>query len=188
MGQIEESGRKKKRNRDLQKVILASVSIAGGLAIAAVAPNVLGAMDKLGLLPGKREQEVIKRSRERLVKRGLLIYRNRLLQLTPKGERELRFLTLTEFGLEKPRRWDGRWRVLAFDIPESRRRVRARVREILNRIGFKRLQDSVWLYPYDCEDVIVLLKADLKIGKDVLYLIVDELEFDLPHRRYFGLE
>jgi hypothetical protein len=46
----------------------------------------------------------------------------------------------------------------------------------------------VWLYPYDCEDVIVLLKADLKIGKDVLYMIVDELEFDQPYCRYFGLE
>lgn len=188
MGKIEEKGRQKKRNRDLQKAILATVSIAGGLALVALAPNVVGAMAKLGLLPGKREKEVIKRSRNRLVKRGLLVYKNNLLQLTPKGESELRFLSLTEFALQKPRKWDGRWRVLTFDIAESRRRTRDRVREILHRIGFKRLQNSVWIYPYDCEDVIVLLKADLKIGKDVLYLIADELEYDAPHRKHFGLQ
>ena len=54
-------------------------------------------------------------------------------------------------------------------------------------IGFVRLQDSVWVYPYDCEDLIVLLKADFKIGKDVLYMIVDELQGDWERRKEFGL-
>ena len=54
-------------------------------------------------------------------------------------------------------------------------------------IGFVRLQDSVWVYPYDCEDLIVLLKADFKIGKDVLYMIVDEMEGDTHLRKEFGL-
>lgn len=54
-------------------------------------------------------------------------------------------------------------------------------------IGFVRLQDSVWVYPYDCEDFIALLKAELKVGKDVLYAIVDTIEFDKHIRRHFGL-
>jgi CRISPR-associated endonuclease Cas2 len=188
MGQMEEKSRKKKKKADLRKIILASVALAGGLAVAAIAPNVLGAMAKLGMLPAKREKEIIKRSRKRLIDSGLLVYRDHVLQLTQKGERALRFLELTEFSLKKPKRWDGRWRVLIFDIPETRRRVRARVREVLSKIGFTRLQDSVWLYPYDCEDAVVLLKADLKVGKDILYLIVDELEYAEPHLRHFGLK
>jgi len=55
-------------------------------------------------------------------------------------------------------------------------------------IGFVHLQDSVWTYPYDCEDLIVLLKADFKIGKDILYMIVDELEGDWRLRKEFGLK
>jgi hypothetical protein len=54
-------------------------------------------------------------------------------------------------------------------------------------IGFVRMQDSVWLYPYDCEDLIVLLKADFKIGKDVLYMIVDSIEADTTWRKHFKL-
>lgn len=55
-------------------------------------------------------------------------------------------------------------------------------------IGFIRLQDSVWIYPYDCEDLLTLLKADLKVGKDLLYMIVDSLEGDAKIRLFFGLK
>ena len=54
-------------------------------------------------------------------------------------------------------------------------------------IGFVRLQDSVWVYPYDCEDLITLLKADFRVGKDVLYLIVDSIENDKYLRAEFNL-
>lgn len=50
-----------------------------------------------------------------------------------------------------------------------------------------RLQDSVWIYPYDCEDLVALMKADLRIGADVLYMIVERLERDKYLRRHFGL-
>ena len=61
------------------------------------------------------------------------------------------------------------------------------MRRMLVAMGFLPLQRSVWVYPYDCEDVIVLLKADLRIGKDMLYLIVDELENDKWLRKEFDL-
>lgn len=54
-------------------------------------------------------------------------------------------------------------------------------------LGFVRLQDSVWVYPYDCEDLITLLKADLKVGKDVLYVVADRIEYDQPLRTLFDL-
>jgi hypothetical protein len=187
MGNLERESRKRKRKRDLQRVILGSVALAGALSVAALAPNALGAMHRLGMLPNKREGEILKRSRERLIKQGSLAYHNGFLRLTKKGERELRFLELKEFGLEKPRRWDGKWRILVFDIPERRRKVRTRIRRVLMQIGFVRLQDSVWVYPYDCEDVITLFKADVRLGKDLLYLIVDMLEHEAPYRRHFGL-
>ena len=50
-----------------------------------------------------------------------------------------------------------------------------------------RLQDSVWIYPYPCEDLINLLKADFKVGKDLLYLIVNFIENDKWLKRLFGL-
>ncbi|MDO8492291.1 MAG: hypothetical protein Q7S34_01460 [bacterium] len=187
MGKLEQETNKRSRKKNLQKFILSTVKMAGVLSIGLVAPNVLKAMASAGILSFRRENELIKRSRERLIKGGLLVYKNKLLHLTPKGESTLRRFELREFKLKKPRHWDGKWRVLIFDIPEKRRRLRDRIRETLVMIGFVRLQDSVWAYPYDCEDAITLLKADFGIGKSILYMIVEMLEGDSFLKKHFDL-
>src|SRR3989304_4484269 len=144
----------------LKKAILATVKVAGLLTVAAIAPN--------------------------LVKNGLLQYKNGFLELTKNGETELELLEMKGWKMDKPKRWDGRWRMLIFDIPETRRPARDKVRQTLSTIGFYRLQDSVWIYPYDCEDLVTLLKTDFRVGKDLLYLIVDSIENDKNLRKSFG--
>lgn len=187
MGKIEKDVRERHRRANIKKIILASVAVAGILGVGLVAPNVLGAMARLGILPHKRQKEAIASSRARLVQRGFLEYKNKMLSLTAKGEATLRRFELCDYRMKKPKRWDGLWRVLIFDIPEKRKRLRDQVRRMLLAIGFTRVQDSVWLYPYDCEDLIMLLKADFKIGEDLLYLVVERMEYDGAHREHFGL-
>jgi hypothetical protein len=188
MGKLEEGSRKRTRRANIKKLVLASAAVAGGISVSLVAPGVLGAMGKLGLIPSARQLEIIKRSRSRLVVRGLLTYQDNLLHLTPRGEKVLRRLELCDFRLQRPKRWDYKWRVLIFDIPERRKSLRPKIRYTLKAIGFVRLQDSVWVYPYDCEDLITLLKADFKIGKDLLYLIVDSIENDASLKNHFGIK
>jgi len=187
MGKREEESRVRTRRANLKKLVLQTVAIAGVLGVAVVAPNVLSAMVKLGIVPLKRQREFVNASRARLVRQGLLVYEGRNIKLTSAGERALRALQLEEYALKKPRRWDGKWRVLIFDIPEYRKGLRDKIRRTLEMIGFVRLQDSVWVYPYDCEDLITLLKADFRVGKDVLYLIVDSIENDKYLRAEFNL-
>ncbi len=150
MGKMEEVSRKRSKRNQLRAVVLETVQAAGLISVALVAPNVIGAMGKLGLLPSVRQRDVIKRSMTRLVKQGLLSWENSKLRLTRKGESELRRLTLAELSRPRPRRWDEKWRVLIFDIPEKRKNLRVRLRSTLQALGFSRLQDSVWVYPYDC--------------------------------------
>ncbi len=45
------------------------------------------------------------------------------------------------------RRWDGQWRLVAFDIPEERHAVREKWRRELRRLKFGCLQGSVWVSP-----------------------------------------
>ena len=90
-------------------------------------------------------------------------------------------------AIAKKRKWDRCWRVVIFDVPERRKGVRDRLRHFMEGCGFVRLQDSVWIYPYDCEDLIALAKADFRIGADVLYMIVERLERDKYLREHFGL-
>lgn len=189
MGSLEQENRRRTRRGNIQKAILGAVAAAGVLSVAAIAPVVLIAIGIIarGSLR-KNRLTAISNARARLVSAGLLIYtESGLLRLTPKGETKLRELKLADFKLKRPKRWDGKWRLLIFDIREERRPTRDKVRRTLRAIGFARLQDSVWVYPYDCEDLITLLKADFKIGKDLLYLIVDTIEHDRSLRERFSL-
>jgi DNA-binding transcriptional regulator PaaX len=174
----------------IQKIILETVKLAGIVGIGIVAPNVLSAMKKMGLITHPRQIESIKRSRDKLVNKGLLENKNGQLKITEHGKRYLfKCLFLGENKeLNKKKKWDGKWRVLIFDIPETRRFDRDSIRYALVSIGFMRLQDSVWVYPYNCEDLISLLKADTETGEDVLYMIVEALENDGPIKKYFGLK
>lgn len=184
---MEDKSRKCARNRKLKALILGSVAIAGGVAVALIAPNVLGAMGKLGLIPKRRQGEYIYAARQRLKKQRLLVEHNGFLSLTSKGEAHLRSLALSLARPPQLKRWDQKWRVLIFDIPEYRRALRTTLRRQLHASGFMRVQDSVWLYPYPCEEFVALVKAEMKVGKDLLYLIVDSLEGDARFRKTFGL-
>jgi len=173
----------------LQKVILGVVATAGLISVMAVAPNAIQALGMVGGIgKKKRQREIITNSRKRLVVQGLLEYTTEgFLKLTPKGEAKLRQLELHEYKIKKPKRWDKKWRLLIFDIREERKILREKIRRTLIAIGFIRLQDSVWVYPHDCEDLITLLKADFKIGKDVLYIIADSIENDSSLKKQFNL-
>lgn len=188
MGKLEEVNRRKVRKGEIQKIILESVKLAGILSIGLVAPNVIRAMDKLGLIQNKRQGEIVNTLASRLSKKGLLKFNGKYYELTTEGKKKLRRLELYGYRLSVPRRWDSKWRVIIFDIPEKKKDVRQQIRNIFILIGLYRLQDSVWVYPHDCEDLIGLLKTDFGIGKDILYMIVDEIENDKHLRHHFNLK
>lgn len=187
MGKLEEKNKKRVKKQKLQKVVLNTIKVVGILSVGLLAPNVIGALSKTGLIPRTREREYISSSASKLVKRGLLIYKNGHYSLTITGEKVLRRWELSDYKLHQPKKWDKKWRMIIFDIPEKKRKVRKQISFLLRQTGLYRLQDSVWVYPYDCEDIIGLLKTDFGVGKDLLYVIADEIENDKHLRQEFNL-
>jgi DNA-binding transcriptional regulator PaaX len=176
----------------IPEIILSAVKIAGILALAAVAPNTV---QLLRFLPKTKSRTCyfpayIDQTVKRLIKRGLIKIERvnglPVVRLTNKGEDELSRYTLREKVL-KQKEWDGKWRILIFDIKEYRRTTRDLLRKELIDLGFVRLQNSVWINPYECGEVSVLLKADLRIGKDLLYMTVEKLENDKWLKKCFAL-
>lgn len=187
MGNLEQKSRKRGKRKNLQQVILATIGTVGVLGIGMLAPNVIGAMAKLDIIPNKRQKEYISSSANKMVKKGLLKYNGKFYELTSLGKTLLRRWEFGNFKFNKPRKWDRKWRVIIFDIPDKKRRIRDHIRYLFKSAGFYLLQESVWVYPYDCEDIIALLKTDFGVGKDMLYLIVEELENDRHLREEFSL-
>lgn len=82
-----------------------------------------------------------------------------ILRLTEQGKRRARYINL--FGntikIKQQRKWDGLWRLVIFDIPEKNRLFRDILRDHLKKIGFRELQQSVFIFPFPCEQEILCL-------------------------------
>ena len=192
MGKLEETTRKRRKKENIQKAVLAAVAVTGTLALGMLAPNIFSALP--GIM-GKNKYKLAFQARtaaSRLAIKGHVrfVEKNgtKRMEITETGRRAI---TLEEqkaaLAAQHGKRWDKRWRLVMFDIPQHRRRDRDRLRDEIQACGFLRLQDSVWGFPYDCEDLVVLLKADMRIGKDILYAIVETMENDGWIKKHFGL-
>lgn len=71
--------------------------------------------------------------------------------------------------------WDGKWRVVIFDIPEEKRIIRNLFRRNLKKWGFKHLQKSVWISKRNVFDKLESYVKDLGIEKWVIVMQVDRL-------------
>jgi|SRR3989344_339495 len=193
MGTLEKKAREVRRRGQIQDAILGVLLVGGVVALGAVAGN---AIQLLKYVPKQRSQfdYYTKNATSHLVRKGLASWVRRegkmYLRITEAGRQKLTFeqekMRVKEMK-EIKRRWDGRWRMVVFDVPERRRTTRSRLRALMVEVGFIRLQNSVWVYPYDCEDFIALLKANLRIGKDALYAVVEQIENDVSIRKHFNL-
>ncbi len=180
---------RKLQRGDVTRTILEIAKASGLIATALVAPNVLGAFAKLGIIDlHSRQNEIIRRARNILIKDGCLKENEEgFLCLTEKGQEKLDSYRLSEYKLLIPKTWDKKWRVLIFDIPEYRKSLRDKIRKELTKINFARVQDSVWIFPYDCEELVALLKADFRVGEDLQYMEVNRVENDIRLREFFNL-
>ncbi len=187
---VEAGAKKKRRKRDLRNVALITIGAVGLIAVSAVAPNMFQILGRTGTLTRLKYRS--KGVLTRLKHKGEIEFVERdgkkYVQLTDRGKK---VLDLNREKLKlidtKPKKWDHRYRLVMFDIPEKRKHVRKLLRFEMQEIGFLRIQDSVWVYPFNCEEFVALLKADLHIGKDVLYAVVEEIENDKWIRKHFNL-
>lgn len=175
--------RKQLRMTKIRSILLTSLKIGGILTLTALAPNTLRL---LGRSPSRFDRGNLRSALLRLERIGLVEFSTdgNSVSITHSGRR---YLERSEREMTIPKVWDRHWRVVIFDIPERRRRHRDALRSSLERVGFLRLQNSVWVYPYDCEELITLLKTEYRLGKEVLYMIVEKLERDVSVRRHFKL-
>lgn len=191
MGKMEREVRNERRLKAFQQAMLTAVVLGGVVIVAATIPNAAQLLRFFpGYKKGARFNYQAKSALGRLAAKGLVTFvekdGKRYARVTEKGERILQMET-ERTTIAKKRKWDRRWRVVIFDIPERRKSVRASLRRFMGEYGFVRLQDSVWIYPYDCEDLIALSKANFRVGADVLYMIVERLERDKHLREHFKL-
>lgn len=184
--------RDKRAGPTVHEIILRTILDSGSIILDELAPSAIKRFGpSFGLTRKSDPRYDIPRSVRRLVERGLLEVKVRkgqeFLSLTEKGQQTLVRFARDELILKKPKVWDKKWRVVIYDIPEDRKSLRMELKRVLEGLGFVMVQKSVWVHAYPCEDLLLLLKAEFRLGKEVLYLVVNRIENDTWMRKHFKL-
>ena len=179
----------KTRRGEIAMAILAGVGIAGLVVVGAMAPGIFEISPRN--YQRRFSTKAVDQSVENLKRKGLLkLVRGQSgwrLALTERGQTELFAYEMQQKMLKRPRQWDGKWHLLIFDIEESKKRVREQVRRMLMAFGFYRLQDSVWVHPYECEEILELLRTKYRVRYEALYIRAEKIANDHWLLNHFGL-
>lgn len=73
-------------------------------------------------------------------------------------------------------RWDGKWRIVLLDLPESRKAERESLRYLLKKAGFVCLKNSAWISPYPFEYLFTNIKTDLGLTSELMILTTETLD------------
>ena len=98
-------------------------------------------------------------------KRYIIRKRHALPEITAEGKRRLSEVVPLYCD---NRTWDGRLHVVTYDIPEKKRKTRDLLRAYLRRLGCAKLQESVWLTPYNPIDVLRAFISEKEIEGTVI--------------------
>ena len=109
------------------------------------------------------------------------------VKITKDGEEKIKQFDFYNPKVKKPKEWDGKWRVVIFDIPNDYKKAREVFREKLKIIGLYQLQESVFIYPYPCFSEINILREMCGISPFVKFLLVDEVEGEKKLIEHFEL-
>lgn len=89
---------------------------------------------------------------------------------------------------KKEKKWNGKWFLVFFDVPEIQRNKRNYLRKFLIKLGFYPYQKSVYLFPYECQKEVELIKKIVEGAKYMKYIIAEKIEDEPNAKEYFHLQ
>lgn len=128
---------------------------------------------------------------DKLIRKGLVEVREtqagRTVILTENGRKQVLIFDLENL---KPKKlnWDGRWRMIFFDVMEVQRKKRDQLRKYLKQLGLLQMQESVWISPYDIRDEVKYLREILEIGDEVKWAVISDIENAEDLKKWFGIK
>ena len=108
------------------------------------------------------------------------------VMITKRGISRAKLLDIENLTIKKPDRWDEKWRVVFFDIPEKKKKARNALREKLRDLGFCEMQKSVFVFPYECQDEINFIVTLFEIKSYVQYAEMAKTTNEVALRKCFG--
>jgi len=109
------------------------------------------------------------------------------LVLTAEGKQRALTYNLDQIQIKRPAKWDKKWRIVLFDVPEKKRGLRDAIRSHLQQMDFFELQKSVFVHPFPCDNEIKYLTEFYKMGKYVRFIAADSIDNEIHLKKHFDL-
>ena len=168
----------------LVDAVLRTAVFGTALTALVLAPNALIGLEG----PMKRTFDALdRRAQEREIARVLAYMRSKKLlaenyenglEITTLGRLRLKRLEYDKLAIPVPEVWDGQWRLVLFDIPEEQKRARRLFTDKIKQLGYRYLQQSVWVHPFESRQEITLVAEKLDISRFVTYIITAHIDHE----------
>ncbi|MEK7161413.1 MAG: CRISPR-associated endonuclease Cas2 [Patescibacteria group bacterium] len=139
---------------------------------------------QLGSISRKNCYDAVRRMKQRGLVKIVSKGGKKFLALTGEGELEKLFI---KAKIVKLKEWDGKWRMIVFDIPEGASKKRDQLRWLLKRNGFMKLQASVYINPYPINREAIAYLQHTGLMAYVRIIRIDEVDNDSDLRKKFNL-
>jgi len=107
------------------------------------------------------------------------------VKLTNRGKERVIKFSFDLLEIKKPEKWDGKWRIIIFDIPNKYKQAREALRGKIKELGLRQLQKSVWIYPYDCEDEILFVAEAFEVQQYIEIITAERLLHSNVIKKHF---
>lgn len=175
---------------DVMEMVFSTLLTVGVLAVAVTMPNAVQLFKYFGKKTPK-EQWHMRRSVSSLEKSGF-IKRRRMrgeeyYELTLTGrERAMRY-KLKSMTIKRPKKWDGSWRIVMFDIPEAKKYARRSIRYAIQKLGCLQYQKSVFITPYPCSKEIDFAGECYGVRKHIRIITANNVEGVSNIKKHFNI-
>ena len=109
-------------------------------------------------------------------------------------------MVLTEFGkkhaltyqidaitISPMNKWDRKWRIVMFDVPEKHKRARDALSRSLKRMGFAQLQKSVFVHPFECSKVTMFVAEFFNVRQYIRHVLADHIDNEALLKKKFHI-
>lgn len=124
----------------------------------------------------------ITRSLKGLQEAGLIEHiaspQNSYARLTKEGRKKVNSLKLENENTLVNTSWDGFWRIIILDLPESRKNEREALRYLLKKANFVCIKNTVWISPHPYEYLFTNIKKDLNLSTELMIIVTNKIDED----------
>lgn len=171
--------------------ILITLALGAGAALITTSPAGIVYFMVHGAIVLALKDRDYKREIRKLTRKGYVALTKRhkgfAAKLLKKAKPRLKNIFIEDVKLPRDAKWDGKWRLYTFDIPEKDKLSRDLLRRKLKGVGMYNIQRSVFAYPYDCRPELEFISNHYGISKHSAFMEVSYTDIDKELRRFFKL-